>query len=132
MADAVRIVGLAELERAFARADRAVRDDMRDALAEAAAPVRSDAQSLAASEIRNLQPGDPWAGMRIGVSRTVAYVASTERGVNSRGGQPRRRPRFADLLMGRAMQPALVRNRERVTQRVQRLVDEVADVWERS
>lgn len=132
MADAVKVVGLRDLERAFARADRTVRDDMRDALAEAAAPVRSDAQALAGSEIRNLQAGDPWTGMRIGVSRTVAYVASTERGVKSRGGQPRRRPKFADLLMGRPMRPALERNRERVTARVQKLVDEVCDVWERT
>ena len=66
MADAVRVRGLRELERAFDRADRTVRNDMRDALAEAAAPVRRDAQSLAASQIRNVDAGDPWASMRIG------------------------------------------------------------------
>lgn len=132
MADAVRVLGLRELERAFARADREVRNDMRDALAEAAAPVRSDAQALAASRIRNLKAGDPWTSMRIGVSRTVAYVAPVQKGLQSRGGQRRRRPNLADLLMGRAMEPALTQNREVVERRVERLIDEVANVWERT
>lgn len=105
---------------------------MRDALAEAAAPVRADAQTLAAETIRNLHPGDPWAGMRIGVSRTVAYVASSERGIKGRAGQRRRRPNLANLLMGRAMEPALEQNLEKVARRVEQLIDEVANVWERT
>jgi hypothetical protein len=132
MASGVRVLGLRDLERAFARADREVRNDMRDALAEAAAPVRSDAQSLAASQVRNLRPGDPWAAMRVGVSRTVAYVAPVERGIKGRGGQRRRRPNLANLLMGRAMEPALEQNREKVARRVEHLIDEVATVWERT
>jgi len=132
MADAVRVLGLRELERAFDRADRTVRNDMRDALAEAAAPVRRDAQSLAASQIRNVDSGDPWASMRIGVSRTIAYIAPVERGIKGRAGQRRRRPNLADLLMGRAMEPALDRNQENVARRVDQLIDEVADVWERT
>ena len=120
------------MERAFDRADRTVRNDMRDALAEAAAPVRRDAQSLAASQIRNVDSGDPWASMRIGVSRTIAYIAPVERGIKGRAGQRRRRPNLADLLMGRAMEPALDRNQENVARRVDDLIDEVADVWERT
>jgi hypothetical protein len=105
---------------------------MRDALAEAAAPVRSDAQTLASARIRNLHPGAPWTRMKVGVSRTVAYVAPVERGIQSRGGQRRRRPNLADLLMGRAMEPALEHNREVVARRVERLIDDVANVWERA
>ena len=132
MADAVRVLGLAELERAFGRADRAVRADMRDALAEAAAPVRSDAQRLAGQNISRLGAGRPWSRMRIGVSRTVAYVAPVERGIKGRGGQRLRRPKFGTRLMNEAMQPALDMNAAQVERRVEKLIDEVANVWERT
>lgn len=128
---AIHVEGLAALQRAWGAADKAIRDDMRDALAEAAAPVRSDAQRLAGSEIRNLHAGDAWASMRIGVHQNVAYVAPVERGVKGRGGQSKRRRNLADLLMGRAMQPALEHNRGRVEDRITHLIDEVANVWER-
>jgi hypothetical protein len=131
MAEAVRVVGLAELTRAFGRADKTVRDDLNDALAEAAAPVRTDARSLAGTQISHMRPGAPWTAMRIGVSRTVAYVAPVERGIKGRGGQQRRRPRFGDLLMGLAMEPALERNVDEVQRRMDGLLDEVANVWER-
>lgn len=116
---------------AFAVADRHVRDDLRDALEEAAAPVRADAQALAAGRIRNVHEGDPWSRMRTGVYRAVAYVAPVERGAKGRGNQRRRRE-FADLLLGRAMEPALERNRDKVAARVDDLLDEVANVWERA
>ena len=131
MADAVRVIGVDGLMRAFAAADKHVRDDLRDALEEAAAPVRSTAQALASSEIRNVSVGDPWSRMRTGVYRSVAYVAPVERGTKGRGNQRKRRPRFGDLLMGRAMEPALERNRDQVAARVDDLLDEVANVWER-
>lgn len=119
------------MQRAFRAADRAVAEDLRDALAEAAAPVRADAQLLAGSEIRNLHAGDPWTGMRIGVNQSSVWVAPTERGVKGRGGQSRRRRNLADLLMGRAMEPALERNRASVERRLDLMVGEVCDVWER-
>ena len=132
MANAVRVIGVQDLMRAFNAADRHVRDDLRDALEEAAAPVRADAQSLAASRIRNVHEGDPWSRMRTGVYRAVAYVAPVERGAKGRGNQRLRRRKFADLMMSRAMEPALERNRDKVAARVDDLLDEVANVWERT
>ena len=99
------------MQRAFRRADKALDGDLKDALTEAAAPVRSDAQRLAASEIRNVNPGDPWAGMRIGIGRSIVYVAPVERGVKSRGDERKRRRNMGNLLMGGAMEPALEQNR---------------------
>jgi len=131
MADAVRVLGLRDLERAFAKADRRLVGDLKDALEEAAAPVRRDAQTLAGTTIRNLHAGDDWSRMRTGVSRSVAYVAPVERGVKGRANQRRRR-NLADLLMGRAMQPALERNQRAVERRFELLLDEVVDVWERA
>lgn len=47
--------------------------------------------------------------MRTGVTREAVYVAPRRRGVKGRD-RSRRRPRFADILLERAMQPALQRN----------------------
>lgn len=131
MADAVAVTGLRELERAFRRTDRALAGDLKDALEEAAAPVRSDAQALAASEISHVRPGDPWAGMRIGTGRSIVYVAPIERGAKSRGDERKRRPKFGTKLMTDAMEPALERNRGKVETRLDKMLDELANVWER-
>lgn len=132
MAETIQVVGLRELDRAFVAADRALQQDFRDALEEAAAPVRSAAQGMAASSIRKVSPGDPWSRMRIGRQRgTVVYVEPVERGAKGRGNQRLRRPRFADLLMERALRPALVQNRAQVEERVSRLVAEVVNLWAR-
>lgn len=128
----VQVTGLRELDRAFGKANRALSNDLKDALEEAAQPVRRDAQILAAANIRNVETGDPWSRMRVGVGRWVAYVAPVERGVKGRGGQRRRRPRFGDLLLGRAMEPALDRNVGNVERRFEGLIDDVCDVWERA
>lgn len=133
MTSTVQIVGLRDLDRAFRVADRALQTDFRDALEEAAAPVRSEAQTLAATRIRNVHVGDPWSRMRIGrMQGTTVYVAPVERGAKGRGSQRRRRRQFADLLMERAMQPALDHNREQVERRVERLVAEVVELWGRA
>jgi len=131
MANAVSVTGLRELERAFRRADRALAGDLKDALQEAAAPVRSDAQALAVSEISHLKEGDPWAGMRIGIGRSIVYVAPIERGVKSRGDERKRRPKFGTKLMEEVLEPALERNRSQVEHRLDQMLDEVANVWER-
>ena len=128
MANAVRVLGLRDLHRAFGAADKAVQRDMKDALLEAAAPVRSDAQRLASGFAG---AGRPWSGMRIGATGSaIVYVAPVERGVG-RGG-PRSRPKFGTKLMDQAMQPALDHNAGAVERRVEKLLDEVANVWERT
>jgi hypothetical protein len=133
MANAVRVEGLRELERAFALADRELHHDLRDALAESAAPVRSDAQSLAgAGVIRNLHSGDDWTRMRVGVGRSIAYVVPVERGVKGRGNRRFRRPSFGQMLLGRAMEPALERNVRKVELRFLELLDDVGRVWDRA
>ena len=128
MADAIRVDGLRELERAFAVADKNVRSDLKDALEEAAAPVRATAQQFAAAGIRNVAPGDPWARMRVGTTRSIVYVAPVERGTRQPG---KRRRRFFDLMLHRALEPALAVNRERVVARVDQMLAEVARIWGR-
>lgn len=123
---AVRVRGLRELNRAFARADRKLRLEKNDALRRAAEPVRDEAEQLAATEISRI--GIPWSRMRVGVTTKVVYVAPRERG-QKRGS--RKRPNLAGLLMGRAMQPALDRNREHVIDRIDDLLADVGREWER-
>jgi len=133
MPDAIKVEGLRELERAFFAADRELSRDLRDALAESAAPVRSDAQLLAGSgTIRNLHAGQPWTRMRTGVGRSIAYVVPTERGVKGRGNARHRRPNLGQLLLGRAMEPALERNLENVERRFGDMLDDVCRVWDRA
>jgi hypothetical protein len=119
---------LRELNRAFRLADKAVHQDLRDALEEAAQPVRSDAQSLATQRIRRIGP--TWARMRVGTAGGVVYVAPVERGAKGRGNQRFRRPNLADLMMSRAMEPALERNEGRVIARVNEALNDVHRVWE--
>lgn len=122
---AVHVEGLGGLLRAFGAADKAVRDDMKHALEEAAAPVRSAAQAKAMA----LPAGRDWSRMRVGAYTSIVYVAPVERGLRK---GTRKRPKFGTRLMDRAMQPALEENRSIVERRLEGLVDEVANVWERT
>ena len=123
---AVRVRGLRELNRAFARADRKLRLEKNDALRRAAEPVREEAEQLAVAEIPRI--GDAWSRMRVGVTTKVVYVAPFERG-QRRGN--RKRPNLAGLLMNRAMQPALDMHRSEVIERVDDLLADVGREWER-
>ena len=129
---AVHVEGLQGLLRAFGAADKRLRDDMRDALQEAAAPVRSEAQRLAGQITHVGGESRPWARMRIGMYSSLVYVAPVERGVKGRGNERFRRPRFGTKLLSEAMEPALEGRQQQVADRLDKLIDEVADVWERT
>lgn len=125
--NAVRIEGLRELERAFKLYGRGMEKGLREALEAAAEPVRSDAQSLAVSSIRNI--GLPWSRMRVGVTRRTAYIAPQERGRNR---NPNRfRPNLKGLLLGRAMEPALAQNIPNVEREIGDALDDLGRMWER-
>ncbi len=104
----VEFHGMRELLRANSEAPKNLKRAVRRDLREAAEPVRREAEDLARSSIRNI--GEPWSRMRTGVTTKVVYVAPAKRGVKGRGNDPRRRPNLANLLMDRAMQPALNRH----------------------
>jgi hypothetical protein len=111
----IKVYGDAELVAAFRGLSRDVRTELRPTLRAAAEPVRSDAETLAVEEIRNI--GGRWSRMRIGVTATAVYVAPRSK---RSGGSPR--PNLAGLLMHRAMQPALDQNRDQVTADVDLLI----------
>lgn len=125
---AIQVRGLRELQRAFVLADAGLAKELRVALAEAAEPIRSDAERLARSRITRI--GIPWSQMRVGVTRRLVYLAPKQRGKQSRTNRRLRRPNLFDLLFGRSMGPALEANQAEVTNRVGHVLDTVGKAWE--
>lgn len=125
----LRVKGLREMSRAFARADRTLSRELRDKLRDVAHPVASAAESLARSRISHI--GHKWPRMRVGVTRTLVYVAPKERGVRSRTQAGLRRPNLADRLMEDAMAPALRDHGPRIERDTQQVLDTVGRAWER-
>jgi hypothetical protein len=115
------VYGFRELSTAYARIGGDTAKAFRTDLRQIAEPVRQDAEVLAAGKIPNV--GVDWPRMRTGVGRSVVYVAPKMKGVRGRG--PRSRPNFANLLMERAMAPALDANESKIVRDVDRLVSRV-------
>ena len=122
----VYVRGMRELSRAFAYADRDSRRELREAFKEVAQPVARDAEGLAVARIPRMASSPRWSLMRVGVTRTTVYVAPKQRGLRNRA-DPRRRPNLADLLMGRAMEPALEQNQHEIEVAVEHALDRLAD-----
>ena len=122
----VYVRGMRELSRAFAYADRDSRRELRAAFREVAEPVARDAESLAIARIRRMPLSPRWSLMRVGVTRTAVYVAPKQRGVRRRD-DPHRRPNLADLMMDRAMEPALEQNQHEIEVAVEHALDRLAD-----
>jgi hypothetical protein len=126
----VNVEGLASLQRAFGRADKELKTEMRKALKEVAEPVRADVERLAVSEIRRIGP--KWYRMRIGVTRKLVYVAPKERGVKRKGWDPAKRPNLATLLRERAMDPAEAQNQATLLKAVDEVLATVGKTWEKT
>lgn len=128
MTQPIRVEGLRELQRAFKAADATLQKNLREGLRAAAEPVRASAETLAVEKIARI--GVPWSRMRVGVTQREVYVAPRQRGQKGRD-QRLRRPNLFDLLMGRALQPALDQNIAKVERQLERLLDAVGSSWER-
>lgn len=121
------VENLSGMLRAWDVADRETSRELKQALREAAEPVRRDAQTLAIHTIDNMTV--EWSRMRVGVTRRMVYVAPKKRGTNQRH---RKRRNLADLLAARAMQPALDHNVTRVRRGVDDAIATVGRKWERA
>ena len=124
----VDVKGLRELDRAFARASADVRATKKKRLEGAARPVARDAEVLALGRISHMPRSPAWSGMRIGSNRDFVYVAPQQRG--SRVASKKRR-NIADLLIDRAMQPAVDRNAEGVRRTLDEMLARMERAWER-
>lgn len=127
MANAIRIEGLAALQRANAMVQAEIDNRLKDALKDAAQPVAIDAQSLAVQQITRITL--PWSQMRIGVTRRAVYVAPKQRSRDRN--QLRRRPNLGRLLIDRAMTPALAQNESQIQDKVNRMLSDLFDRWAR-
>lgn len=127
-APTVRVTGLRDLQRAFALVGPAAKKELRAALKEIGEPIARDAESLATARISRI--GQAWPQMRVGVTQNLVYVAPKQRGRLSRQNPARRRPNLFDLLMGRAMEPALDQNIPGAEAAVGRALDRVGSQWE--
>ncbi len=123
----VRVKNLAALNRAFDKAGKDTKREIREAFKDAAEPVRADAQVLAADKIRNVREGDRWAGMRVGVTQSLVYVAPKAR--RNRANDSLKRPNFAGLLLNEAMLAALEKNEDKIERAAGDVLDKVVRDW---
>lgn len=120
--------GLRDLQKAWAVADKETSKELRSALRDAAEPVKTDAQTLAATSIKRPKTGGPdWSRMRVGVTRKSVYVAPKQRSTRNKS---MRREKWADRIAFRAMQPALDRNIHQVEAKVDDALGTVGRKWE--
>lgn len=130
------VEGLAGLDRAFTLAGKEFSREFRGELREIAEPVRAGAEHLAGSMTShrggpiNLHEGDPWTKMRAVARRNLVYVAPVERGLRTKKNRASARPNLADLLMDRAMAPALEQHAPEVVAGVDRLLAHMGTNWE--
>lgn len=127
--DVIRVDGLRELERAFRLVSKDETRLLRKELKAAAQPVKLAAEGKAVSEIRRMPHSPRWAVMRLGYARNLVYMVPKQKGVRGRG--PRARRNLSQLLLNRAMIPAVEQNRVQVEQRVQHVLDTIGQQWER-
>lgn len=97
-----------------------IHKELNDALKETAQPVADEAELLAMTRIRSMPRSPHWAGMRIGVSvaRGVVYMVPA-----ARSKRTRKRPNLAELLLERAMDPALEHNAAKIETAVENMFD---------
>lgn len=98
-------------------------DELIDELEQAAKPAETTAESLAVTTIRNMPRSPQWANMRIGVSRpeSIVYMVPFQR-----GRKQARRPNLANLLLQRAMEPALEQTAPEIEKQVDKMMVRLA------
>lgn len=128
MAESVKVKNFRALSRAFDRADKALRREYKKMLRKVGEPVAHTAESLAGSRIRNASRGNVnWRKMRVVATSRLVYVAPSRRKTKV---ATRRRKNFGDLLMARAMLPALEHEKPHVEREFDHLIDRVGKEWE--
>lgn len=123
---AIRVENYRDVIHAFGQASKKMERDFKGRLREAAEPVRSTAERLAGSGVvDNLDSGDAWTKMRIGVTRTGVYVAPRERGRRTRSRPALARPNLKPLMLDEVMGPTLDRERDGVVDNIRDLLGDM-------
>ncbi len=108
----VLVENLGEINRALKLSGPGVFTAMKKGMLEGAEPIRADAQSLAEGLTgMSRKKTTDWGLQRAGETIHEVYIAPVERGNKSRiDKRPElRRPKFVEIMFGRAYEPALER-----------------------
>ena len=112
----VFVSNLSEINLALQRSGLEIGKAMRKGLLEAAEPIRQDAGRLSQTKISGMKRAKkhppPWSIQRKGQTAHEVYVVPTQRGVRN-SNDPKSRPKFAEIMLVKAYEPALERNAER-------------------
>jgi hypothetical protein len=124
MADAVLVVNLAEINRSINASGKEYAKAMHIGLLQGAEPVRQDAGRLSQTALSGMRRArkkpPPWSIQKKGQTIHEVYIVPTQKGVGrGHADDPRRRPNFATVMLGKAYNPALERNRARVVAHVE-------------
>lgn len=107
--------GVEALNRAFSLASAEMVKELPRKLKYLSRPVERTAESLAVG----IGAGKVWSPMRLGAGRRLVYIAPEARGTRV---EAKKRRKFAQRLMRKAMLPALDANREQVGRGIDDLV----------
>jgi hypothetical protein len=127
MAGALVIKNFEALNKTFKQAPKELRLKLRGEYRKMADPVRMTAESLAATRIRNLAEGSPWARFRLGITQKLIYIAPRQKGSHGRG--PSRRKNMGNLLAYRALGPAIEQHEQRIEHEFEQLLDRMTRSW---
>lgn len=131
MAEAVIVTNLDLINRQLARSGPLIYRAAKQGLRESAEPVKRDADRLSLSEISGMKRAKrkppPWSFQKIGQTVHEVYIVPKEKGTRGDPRNPRSRPNFAVLMLGKAYDPALERNQTLVRQNVDNWLGRVVE-----
>lgn len=130
-AGSVQISGLRELITAFKVMPEEVVEEFVDELEEAASPVKLAAQQKAGPVLTwtlGKSNQNAYTAMKIGVSRREASVWVTP-DLRGRGGRlsAKAKDQYVKRVQERALDPALEENTDKIVERVDKMIDRIAD-----
>lgn len=121
------VKGLAELDRAFKKMDKDLRQDFVHELEEAADQPRELATRKILGELRNMPPTPFYAQQRVGVSaKTTVYIAPLWR--RGSGAPGRGRPNLSGAMRKR-MEAAVDESGGKVESAIGDMLDRMANEW---
>ncbi len=123
MAVQFRVHDVAMVNRALEAAGGEIRQQGKQELLALGQLVEHSAEVLAATRIRNMTA--QWAQFRTKQVPNLVYVVPVQKGARGGASDPRRRRRFDNTMMDKAMRPALYAHRAEVDRRFQALVERV-------
>ncbi len=118
---AVRVKGLKELTRDFKKISKDLDKKLTGELLDAVKPVKDTAEQKALTSISNMT--SDWATMKTTVGRAKGQVLMFP----ASRGKRYSRPNLANLLLERAMDPAVTENEDHVVQALDDLIGNLAD-----